>query len=293
MNYKPKRNYYNRQSKMSDEEYAKLKAEERQWAYDTVDKALSEMKSDSGLLIDYLNMQAQFDRYSVANAILLLDQKPEATQVRDYKGWKALKVKLNEDAEKLKIFEPSTFIGKEGTEVTSQNIKYVYDISDTDSKWQSEPLPDNASVLMEALLDTTPVDYRSVDDIPNNHCAFFDSQNNTLLIKAGTGNETKLFQEIAKELSLSEIAYNSDGDYNRMECEYSAECSAYMLCRKYGIDTRGLNVTRVPREWESLDNKDVRMYLTMAKDSVNTLSYRIYKELSRDKEARNQDRDAR
>lgn len=293
MNYKPKRNYYNRQSKMSDEEYAKLKAEERQWAYDTVDKALSEMKSDSGLLIDYLNMQAQFDRYSVANAILLLDQKPEATQVRDYKGWKALKVKLNEGAEKLKIFEPSTFIGKEGTEVTSQNIKYVYDISDTDSKWQTEPLPNNASVLMEALLDTTPIDYRAVDDVPNNHCAFFDSQNNTLLIKAGTGNETKLFQEIAKELSLSEIAYNSDGDYNRMECEYSAECSAYMLCRKYGIDTRGLNVTRVPREWESLDNKDVRMYLTMAKDSVNTLSYRIYKELNRDKEPRNQNRDAR
>lgn len=293
MNYKPKRNYYNRQPKMPTEEYAQLKSEERQWAYDTVDNALSEMKSDSGLLIDYLNMQAQFDRYSVANAILLLNQKPEATQVKDYKGWKALKVKLNEGAEKLKIFEPSTFIGQEGQEVTSQNIKYVYDISDTNSKWQSEPLPNNASVLMEALLNTTPIDYRAVDEIPNNHCAFFDSQDNTLLIKAGTGNETKLFQEIAKELSLAEIAYNSDDDYNRMECEYSAECSAYMLCRKYGIDTRGLNVTRMPREWENLENKDIRIYLTMAKDSVNTLSYRIYKDLNRDKETRNQDREAR
>lgn len=114
-----------------------------------------------------------------------------------------------------------------------------------------------------------------------------------MLIKAGTGNETKLFQEIAKELSLAEIAYISDGDYNRMECEYSAECSAYMLCRKYGIDTRGLNVTRMPREWESLENKDIRIYLTMAKDSVNTLSHRIFKDLNRDKKPRNRNRDTR
>lgn len=293
MNYKPKRNYYNRQPKMSGEEYAQLKADERQWAYDTIDSTLTEMKNDSGLLIDYLNMQARFDRYSVSNAILLLNQKPEATHIKDYNGWKALKVKLVEGAEKIKIFEPSTFKGKDGNDVTSQNIKYVYDISDTNSQWQPEPVTNDATVLMEALLNTTPIDYRIADDIANDHCAFFDSQNNTLLIKAGTENKTRLFQEMTKELSLAEIAYNIGEDYNRMECEYPAECSAYMLCRKYGIDTRGLNVTKIPREWDSLENKDVRIYFTMAKDSVNTLSYRIYKDLNREKDARNQDREAR
>ncbi len=53
-----------------------------------------------------------------------------------------------------------------------------------------------------------------------------------------------------------------------------------MLCRKYGIDTQGLNIHSVPDEWANDEKKDVRLNLTMARDSLNTIGSRMYAELN-------------
>ena len=55
----------------------------------------------------YLNVQGRFDRYSVANAILVSAQMPEATQLKEYSKWKASRVYVNKDAQKIIILEPS------------------------------------------------------------------------------------------------------------------------------------------------------------------------------------------
>lgn len=143
--------------------------------------------------------------------------------------------------------------------------------------------------LVSALLATAKIEKVVAKELPvSDSCAFYDSENNTLILKEKGGSGAKLFQDIARELSLSEIAYNSD-EYNRSECESSAECSTYMLCRKYGIDTQGLNIHSVPDEWANDEKKDVRLNLTMARDSLNTIGSRMYAELNREKEPKQQE----
>ncbi len=80
-------------------------------------------------------MQGHFDRYSVANAILVSAQMPDATQLKEYSKWKANRVYVNKDAQKIIILEPSKEYSREdGTRGISYNAKVVYDISETSAK---------------------------------------------------------------------------------------------------------------------------------------------------------------
>ena len=99
-----------------------------------------------------------------------------------------------------------------------------------------------------------------------------------------------MFKDIARELSLAEIANNSD-EYNRTECITSAVCASYMLCEKYGIDNSDINVASAKTMWNGMENKDVRTMLTMANDSVYSVSKDIYVEMNKakDKEPKTQE----
>ena len=61
------------------------KNEEKQAAYELADSTADRMKTDGDTFRSYLDVQGRFDRYSVTNAILVAAQKPDATQLKDYK----------------------------------------------------------------------------------------------------------------------------------------------------------------------------------------------------------------
>ena len=44
----------------------------------------------------FLNIQAQFDRYSASNALLIAHQCPDATQLADFAAWKNTGVHIKE-----------------------------------------------------------------------------------------------------------------------------------------------------------------------------------------------------
>ena len=72
----------------------------------------------------YLDVQGCFDRYSVNNAILVSAQMPEASQLKDKAGWKANRVYVNKDAQKIIILEPSKeYLRDDGTKAVSYNAK--------------------------------------------------------------------------------------------------------------------------------------------------------------------------
>jgi hypothetical protein len=59
-------------------------------------------------------MQAKFHRYSFSNAMLILCQRPDATQVMGYgdrqrtTGWLSVGCQVNEGEKSIKIWAPST-----------------------------------------------------------------------------------------------------------------------------------------------------------------------------------------
>lgn len=83
------------------EEWAAAKQAQRKEAYELIDNTCSEMMTSGDSFRQYLNVQGSFDRYSVANAILVSAQMPEATQLKEYSKWKANRVYVNKDAQKL------------------------------------------------------------------------------------------------------------------------------------------------------------------------------------------------
>ena len=63
------------------EEWAAAKQAQRKEAYELIDNTCSEMVASGDSFRQYLDVQGRFDRYSVANAILVSAQMPEATQL--------------------------------------------------------------------------------------------------------------------------------------------------------------------------------------------------------------------
>lgn len=80
------------------EEWAAAKQAQRKEAYELIDNTCSEMMASGDSFRQYLDVQGCFDRYSVANAILVSAQMPEATQLKEYSKWKANRVYVNKDA---------------------------------------------------------------------------------------------------------------------------------------------------------------------------------------------------
>ena len=187
--------------------------------------------------MQYLDTQARLDRYSVANTVLIMQQLPEATQLKDYKDWSETGVTVKRGSKSLMILEPKEYSRENGSVGISYNVKRVFDISQTNARRRNAPTVNNdPAKIVAAMLETSQIDYEISDKIPiENAAAYYEPESNMLLVRENVGDATKLFQAVAQELSLAEIAYNSDS-YSRSEALYPAKCAAYMLCRKYGVD---------------------------------------------------------
>ena len=144
------------------EEWAAQKQAQRQEAYDLIDSTCSEMAAGGESFRQYLEVQGRFDRYSVANAVLVSAQMPEATQLKDYNSWKQSRVYVNKNADKVTILEPSKeYTRDDGTKAVSYNAKAVYDISQTSAKDRQQPQEQKTMrELVSALIDASPVPFQ-------------------------------------------------------------------------------------------------------------------------------------
>lgn len=273
----------------SKEEYAQHKEQERNEAYAMADDAISKLVDNPEHLMAYLNTQARFDRYSVTNALLITAQNPNAVQLKDYKEWSDTGVQVKRGAKSISILEPVEFNRKDGSTGVTYNVKKVFDVSQTSSHYRQPPtVKRDPTQLVKALLETSNVEYQTAENTPDDRAAFFDTETSTLYIKEGVGDGTKLFQEVACELAIAEIYFNSE-EFSRVEAQFPAQCASYMICQKYGVDTKGIDVAKTPLHWKAMNNQDIRSELTMARDSLNEISTKLYFELNKDKAPREQD----
>ena len=186
------------------EEWAAAKQAQRKEAYELIDNTCSEMMASGDSFRQYLDVQGRFDRYSVANAILVSAQMPEATQLKEYSKWKANRVYVNKDAQKIIILEPSKeYTREDGTKGISYNAKVVYDISETSAKdRQQEQEPKSMRELVSALIDASPVPCVPVGELELP--AYYDSSQQTIFVKKGLSEEV-LFVSMAKEVSAASM----------------------------------------------------------------------------------------
>ena len=269
-------------------EWAAQKQAQRQEAYELIDNTCSEMMADGESFRQYLDVQGRFDRYSVANAVLVSEQMPDATQLKDYNAWKQSRVYVNKDAQKIVILEPSKeYTRDDGTKAVGYNAKVVYDISETSAKdRQQAQEPKTMRELVSAMIDASPVPFVPVADleIP----AYYDSKQQTIFIKTGL-TEEQLFVSMAKEVSAA--VFDFKHNESRDASDFKSFCVAYMVSTRYGVDTRGFSFDRLPREFSEMDTQVFKGELGSMRDVLGEIQSDMFKSLEKNKPPKNKEQE--
>ena len=269
-------------------EWAAQKQAQRKEAYELIDNTCSEMMADGESFRQYLDVQGRFDRYSVANAVLVSAQMPDATQLKDYNAWKQSRVYVNKDAQKIVILEPSKeYTRDDGTKAVGYNAKVVYDISETSAKdRQQAQEPKTMRELVSAMIDASPVPFVPVADleIP----AYYDSKQQTIFIKTGL-TEEQLFVSMAKEVSAA--VFDFKHNESRDASDFKSFCVAYMVSTRYGVDTRGFSFDRLPREFSEMDTQVFKGELGSMRDVLGEIQSDMFKSLEKNKPPKNKEQE--
>ena len=71
-------------------------------------------------------------------------------------------------------------------------------------------------------------------------------------------------------------AANKDKDYYRDGYAFNAYCASYLLCKKYGIETKGyFDFSNAPGYFRGMDNQEVRGELNNIRESASDISLRM------------------
>ena len=206
----------------------------------------------------------------------------------EYSKWKASRVYVNKDAQKIIILEPSKeYTREDGTKGISYNAKVVYDISETSAKdRQQEQEPKSMRELVSALIDASPVPCVPVDELELP--AYYDSSQQTIFVKKGLSEEV-LFVSMAKEVSAAvyDFKYNESRDVS----DFNSFCVAYMVSSRYGVDTRGFDFSRLPREYAEMDTQAFKGELGTMRDVLGEIQSDMYKSMEKNKPAKNKEQE--
>ena len=270
------------------EQWAAQKQAQRKEAYELIGNTCSEMMSSGDSFRQYLDVQGRFDRYSVNNAILVSAQMPEATQLKEKAAWKQSRVYVNKDAQKVVILEPSKeYTRGDGSKAVGYNAKEVYDISETSAKDRQEAQEKKSMrELVSALIDASPVPFVPVADLEMP--AYYDSEQQSIFIRTGL-NEEQLFVSMAKEVSAA--VFDFKHNESREASEFKSYCVAYMVSSRYGVDTRGFNFSRLPKELAETDTQAFKGELGSMRDVLGEIQSEMYKSMEKNKSAKSKEQE--
>ena len=278
------------QQRLSKEEYAEKKRAEKEQVYQMIDETACEIVGNPEKFKAFLDTQSRMDRYSAANALLIYKQYPQATQLKDFNDWSKENVKITKGAKSISILEPVEYTRADGTPGISYNVKKVFDVTQTNGrKAPAVSANRDPKALITTMLDISPVEVEGTDELPyQNMAAFYNNEKLTLYVKRGVGDSVAVAQCVAQELGHAQLSINSES-YSRRDMGFQAVCIGYMLCKKYGVDTRNFAIDRIPQELASREPKEIRIELAETRNAMAEIHNRVSDELFRKKQERSKE----
>lgn len=279
-----------------DDEKAAFIAESknnRNRCYEMSAEMTEEVATDSEAFKQYLDLQSHFDRYTANNVLLIMAQNPEAQKIGDYGYWRdqGAFVKRQERNNPILILEPGKEYEREdGSIGTYYNPKKLYDITQTSfrDKIQApkEAITDNQ--LVRAVVNNPPVAIvaAEADQMPEGKGAIFEPEENCIYVRKGM-NAQEIFRSVTPELVFAAAA-NGNKDYDRNEDSFYAYCASYMLCKKYGVDTKDFDFSHVPEFFGGMEPQEVRGELSKVRDAAVNISSRMAKVLEQNRNQKQQ-----
>ena len=265
--------------RLSKDEYAAMKKAEREDVFTLSDGTAMEVSCDSDRFQQYLDVQSRFDRYSAVNVLLILAQKPEAIRLGDFDYWKKQGGYIKQGQAAISILEPQVYSKDDGSQGIGYNLKKVFDISQVDTRKIRTAAGTTATYserqLLSALISKAPVRITGVDELPGELGAVTDPETGEISVRKGM-EFSDTFMNVARELSYAEM---TTGSVIQVDPLFSSYCAAYLLCKKYGVDTQGFDFSDAPSVFDSMNAQAVKGELSQIRDAAEDISRRMSRQL--------------
>ena len=278
-------------SEFDKDAWAEKKQAERDEVYALADETTREVSTDGERYKAFLDVKSRLIHYTATNTLLVLAQKPMATQLKEFDAWKEMGASIRKEETHIKILEPgSSYERQDGSIGTGFNVKHVFDISQTTAKPRQRPNPvQDDRQMIAALIHRSPVQIQGVDELPNGMGALYDRKQDVIFVRRGM-EAGDIFRSLSKELAHAELAYTKP-DYNRQDAAFAAYSISYVVCRRYGIDVSGYDFSRMPERFQEADPKDIRAELSSICDAAKEITGRVHRALEKDKAPKNKEQE--
>jgi hypothetical protein len=170
----------------------------------------------------------------------------------------------------ISILEPHRYTKDDGSPGTGYNVKKVFDVSQVDTRrLKPAPTPQRTErQLLAALIAASPVKVSGVDELPDGGKMMIDPDSGAISVRRDIG-----FTDIYRCVAEGAIAAHlSGGPDSQLDTAFSAQCAAYMLCKKYGVDTQGFDFSRADKVFSGQDAQAVKSELTEIRDAAEDIS---------------------
>ncbi len=254
------------------EEYVARKKAERDEAYGIIEDATKEMQGSGDAFRCYLDVQAHFDRYSVSNAILIAAQNADAVgPMKTFDDWKKDKVSIAKGEKAIILLEPGKEYEREdGSKGVTYNVKRVFDVTQTKDyqKVEHEIFRDDRT-LLKSLITDAPCKMKINNEMAGNANAIYKSDEKTIFVRQGM-DAPSIFQALTKELAQAHM--DKGEGYRHSDHYIAAYCVSYMLCKRYGVPTKGYDFKTMPEQYTKIEPKEFRTELGKIRDVAGEIS---------------------
>lgn len=249
------------------EAWAQQKREQRQELYNLIEEMLEKTLADPSALSDYLNMQARLGKTSVANTLLMIAQKPNATFISGFDDWqkRGRSVKRGEKAA-LVLEANGEYERPDGTMGVNFDVKRVFDISQTYGKPIRERTAPPIKTALKAITTNVPVPVKLSEGISQSVGAMYSEKDKTIYVAKGVeGNN--LFFALSRELARAHSGANT----------FVCDCAANVACLRYGVPAKYCD--RIPDEIAALESREKRSALNIVRDAACEIAERVDRNL--------------
>lgn len=261
----------NSEQKLSKEEYAALKKQEREETWMQIDGQAQSVFKDGASLQKFLDfMTGQYNMPKVPNLLLLYSQNPEVKLVKSFDEWKHDRRSLRTGVHGY-TYIIDTKYEKDGEMRSGYAISKGYDITQTKGRPLEERPQRDIHTLLEAVLKNQNICLQIADNLPDKIQAQYIPNQRTIYIRNGM-SEITTFHAINRELACAALDQH-DGNYARNRVNAQAFCATYILGKRYGVDVSGFDLEKVAgiQEHGQKDPQELRLFL----NDVRTAAYGI------------------
>ena len=261
------------EQKLSKEEYAALKKQEREEVWAEVDTQAQAVFQDGDSLKGFLDFMAQCNTQRTPNLLLIYGQNPEAKMVKSYDRWKE-EHRSPKSGVRGCTYMISTEYEKDGEKRTGYTIGKGFDISQMTGKPLEERPQRTMEELISGVLKNQPVQMQIADNLPEGIQAQYIPKQRTVYVRNGM-DEMTTFHAINRELACASLDQH-DGSYARAKVSAQAYCAAYVIGKRYGVEVSGFQMGKIAEMQENgkKDPQELRGFLNDVRQAAYTIRNR-------------------